>query len=244
MNKTAMSTASKTGMRSLWVIALVLIIVPALASANSLQVTAAAAMGNSTGTACGGQPCGLEVVFDDPASVTPTPVYVGTGNAVSDGFNDETAIDIEFIVNPLTLTMPAGSFIRLGTLFQDFTPGTGVKIVLFIERNAGDTAWRFHIWYRQNGGPFAYGGGSFLTNNGLAALEGTKVNIEWDGTTGTIRSYRTQDRPGAAKLLMTEVTGVNIVGQTLDVFWLGLVSPQPAGVIGSLYLDEVVINRM
>ncbi len=238
---------SKLTSRGFWVVALLLLLLPGVLSANSLSVTAAAAMGNSTGAACGGSPCGLQVNIAGAA----TDAYVGTGNGVTDGFNNETAIDVEFIVDPAPLTMTPNAYFKIGRLFMDFTPGSGIKLVLFLQRNAANDAWRFHIWFRADTGPFQYAGGSFLTSDSFAE-KATKVNVEWVRATapgannGIIRAWRTQDVPGASKILMFQITTVDNDTQTLDVLHLGMVeSPsQPPGTSGAFYLDEVVVTRM
>lgn len=233
-------------------VAALVVLAPAIAAASSLDVNADAAMGSSSSNACGvvGAGCGLEVLVTSPA----TAAYVQTDHMSSGG--NETAVRISFIVdvghpNPadpdnLLSVAPAGH-IRAGLVFQDFTPGTGTKMIVFIRRNAAGTAWRLHIWTRDSiSGNFVEAGAGFLSGGGQP-VTATKVDIEWTAGAGNgiVRAVRTVDDGVSSPIEIFNRTNLNTGGQSLGIARFGDPGFGSSGSpTGSIYLDEFVISRL
>jgi hypothetical protein len=150
------------------------------AAANSVSVNGAAALGHqATGSiACGGQECGLAVSYDGPPSLA---------LVQNSAMNDEAAVSIRFLIDPgvagdTRFRMACGGSIRILLLFQDFTPGTGIKVVLFLKQNSESSgAWRLAAYVREDTGPFVFGGEGYLT--GLTPVSSTLVELEWGAAT-------------------------------------------------------------
>lgn len=228
------------------------VLAPAFAAASSLDVNADAAMGSSSSNACGvpGAGCGLEVLVTSPA----TAAYVQSDHMSFGG--NETSVRISFIVdaghpdpaNPANLlSVGAPGHIRAGLIFQDFTPGTGTKMIIFVRRNAAGTAWRLHVWTRDSiSGNFVEAGAGFLSG-GAQPVTATRVDVEWTAGAGngTVRATRTIDSPGSPTVQIFNNTTLNLGGQTLGVARFGDPGFGSQGSpTGSLYLDEFVISRM
>lgn len=228
------------------------VLAPAIAAASSLDVNADAAMGSSSSSACGvpGAGCGLEVLVTSPA----TAAFVQSDHMSAGG--GETAVRLSFYVdlghpdpgNPNNLlSVAAPGHIRAGLIFQDFTPGTGTKLIIFLRRNAAGTSWRLHVWYRSSiTGTFVEAGSGFLSG-GFQAVTATRIDVEWTAGAGNgiIRATRTIDEPGAPTVEIFNNTTVQTGGQTLGFARFGDPGFGSQGSpSGSVYMDEFVISRL
>jgi hypothetical protein len=228
------------------------VIAPAIAAASSLDVNADAAMGNSSSSACGvpGAGCGLEVLVTSPASAA----FVQSDHMSIGG--NETAVRISFIVdaghpdpaNPNNLlSVAAPGHIRAGLVFEDFTPGTGTKMIVFIRRNGAGTAWRLHVWTRDSGTSNFVEAGSGFLSGGAQPITATRIDIEWTAGAGNgiVRATRTIDDGASPTVEIFNRTNLNTGGQTLGIARFGDPGFGSFGSpTGSLYLDEFVISRL
>jgi hypothetical protein len=222
-------------------------------------VSGAAALGHqATGSiACGGQECGLAVSYDGPPSLA---------LVQNSAMNDEPAVSIRFLIDPGVagnprFRMACGGSIRILLLFQDFTPGTGIKVVLFLKQNSESSgAWRLAAYVREDTGPFVFGGEGYLT--GLTPVSSTLVELEWGAATapgannGFFRAFRTLDQPGASRIPIFTRNDLDNDTQRLNVMQAGSVSTEeltnPGGSCpnagqpteGTLYLDEFRIDPL
>jgi hypothetical protein len=225
---------------------ILLTVTPVLA--NSISVTADAAMGSSNSDNCGvpGTGCGLEVDFTGPQSSA----YVQTNT-----LSNESAIRLRFIMdpggqlsNPGQMNMQLGGNVRIVNFYTGFVVG-GVNIVLFLKRGTAADSYRFACWVRQDNGVFTFGGESYLT--GLNPTSATVVEFEWRAATapgannGLVRATRTEDRPGAPTATMFERTNLDNDTVRLNIMQMGsVVGTDYLTTEGVLYLDEVSIVRL
>jgi hypothetical protein len=228
------------------------VLAPAFAAASSLDVNADAAMGSSNSSACGiaGAGCGLEVLVTSPA----TAAFVQSDHMSISGGED--AVRISFIVDPghpnpanpnNLLSVGAPGHIRIGNVFEDFTPGTGTKMIVFVRRSGAGDSWRLHVWVRDAvSGNFTEAGAGFLAGS-VQAVTATRVDIEWisGAGNGVLRAFRTVDSPGAATATIFNRTNLNTGGLTLGIARFGDPGFGSQGSpSGSVYLDEFVISRL
>lgn len=127
--------------------------VPAFAQ-NSLNVNAAAAI-NSTGTACGGQPCGLQVNVVDNTS----DAYVQ-----SDHPNGEKTFTARFWIDPTNFNIPlvAGSNSHRFMRFNN--QGCCQLVIGFLTRSTGSGNFRTIWWGRNDALTFQLLAAQFLTS--------------------------------------------------------------------------------
>jgi hypothetical protein len=225
-------------------------LVPAVASANSLDVTVDAAMGPSSSSACGvaGAGCGLEVIVINNDN--------GAVFVRSEHMQDEPAFNLSFYIDPKspagTFTIPPGQNVRVGRVFEGFITN-GVRLVLFLKASTTNAAYRFAMYSRKNpaagaGSGFEFVGEGYVT--GLAATTPTRVDIEVTpassaaASDGQISATRTLDLPGAPTETIFNNTVLKNGDFAYNIADFGMISASsPNGTFGPLALDEFVITR-
>lgn len=210
-------------------LAALVILLPALAGANALDVNAAAALTGSVGSACGGSPCGLEVQITDQDKA-----YVASTHP-----DAESHVVITFRVDPNDIVMPTfGSGLpgrmRILKAYSD-AASSRQHLFVTVKRNKQDTGYRLATLQRNNNGDFAFIGEFFLGN------KDSEIKIDWTaGNPGTVVIYR-----DGAELARRE--NLNFASHNIDEIRLGAPGGDPdaitAGVNGSIYLDEYVSTR-
>lgn len=211
-------------------LAALVVLFPALAGANSLAVTAAAALTGSVGTACGGNPCGLEVQIVDQ-----DPAYV-----VSTHPDGETNVVITFRIDPNDLVMPKfGAENKPGRVrvLKAYRTNAPARQHLFVtlKRNKVDDAYRMAVLQRNNNGDFTFVGEFFLGN------KDNEIKIEWtQGNPGTVTVYRDGNQKA-------QRTTTNFANYDIDEVRMGAVGGDAEaitpGLSGSYYLDEYISTR-
>lgn len=210
-------------------LAVLVVLVPALAGANALEVTAAAALTGSVGSACGGSPCGLEVQITDG-----DPAYV-----LSSHPDAESHVVITFRVDPNDIVMPTFGANLPGRMriLKAYSDAASSKQHLFVtvKRNKADTGYRLATLQRNNNGDFAFIGEFFLGN------KDSEIKIDWTaGNPGTVVIYR-----DGSELARRE--NLNFANHNVDAVRLGAPGGDPdaitAGVNGTIYLDEYTSTR-
>ncbi|MEM8963735.1 MAG: hypothetical protein AAGD38_19790 [Acidobacteriota bacterium] len=220
--------------RKILVLAAVLTIVPAMASANSLAVNGTAAIVGSFG---------MEVNYDGAASLA----YVQ-----SDHMTDETGVRITFRIDAGGPTANPGQFdfagfpanIRIMTLVEQ---GQGSRVVLFLKPGTSADTWRMAAFVRTDAGPFTFGGEGFLGGNG--ADSSVTVVLEWAAATGAGnndgRIFASKTNANGVTTTMFERNDIDNDTHNLDIMRFGSPSTNEVGTpSGSVYLDEVVIERL
>lgn len=204
----------------------------------------------------------MEVHYAGPPSLA----FVQSRNAgaTPHPWNNETAVRVRFLIDPGdasgtagtgTFDMGAGGNVRIMNEFMDFTPGFGIKVVLFLKKSLADNAWRMAAYVRSgpNGGDgFVFGGEGYLTGLTPAFGTSTIVEIEWEAASapgandGRIKATRKQfTNPGGATVTMFERTDLDNDDHTLNLLRLGSVSGAEVGgpIGGHIAIDSVSINR-
>lgn len=210
-------------------LAALVVLLPAMASANALDVNAAAALTGSVGTACGGSPCGLEVQITDQDQA-----YVASTHP-----DAETHVVVTFRVDPNDIVMPdfGASLPGRMRILKAYSDAASARQHFFVtvKRNKADTGYRLATLQRNNNGDFAFIGEFFLGN------KDSEIKIDWTaGNPGTVVIYR-----DGAELARRET--LNFANHNFDEVRLGAPGGDPdaitAGVNGSIYLDEYVSTR-
>ncbi|MEM7052020.1 MAG: hypothetical protein AAF604_20295 [Acidobacteriota bacterium] len=212
----------KTGLAFLAVALFVFVGVPA--SANSLNVNAAAALSGSVGTACGGSPCGLEVVLTDTNSA-----YVQ-----SDHPNQEPFVNLAFQIDPNDVMLPErgnGTPGRFRVLKAYREQGNNPRQHLFVtlKRNIANTGYRLAILQRDDTPLFNFVGEFFLGNND------NLIEITWDRANETVTVFRNGTQRATASITMDT--------WNIDRVRMGAIDEIDAGVSGSIYMDEYSSTR-
>ncbi|MEM7480145.1 MAG: hypothetical protein AAF481_03130 [Acidobacteriota bacterium] len=212
----------KTGLAFLAVAMCVCATLPA--AANSLDVNAAAALGGSVGTACGGSPCGLEVVMTDENNA-----YVQ-----SDHPNQEPFARIAFRIDPNDVTLPErgngtpGRF-RVMVFYREQGNNPRQHLFVTLKRNLADTGYRMAILQRDDTNSFNFVGEFFLGNND------NLIEIEWDQANDQV----TVSRNGTQRAQAT----VELSTWNVDRVRWGAIDQIDTGVSGSIYLDTYSSTR-
>ena len=210
-------------------LAALVILVPALAGANALDVNASAALTGSVGSACGGNPCGLEVQITDQDAA-----YVASTHP-----DAESHVVITFRVDPNDIVMPdfGGGLPGRMRILKAYSDAASSRQHMFVtvKRNKQNTGYRLATLQRNNNGDFAFIGEFFLGN------KDSEIKIDWTaGNPGTVVIYR-----DGAELARRE--NLNFASHNIDEVRLGAPGGDPdaitAGVNGSIYLDEYVSTR-
>ena len=210
-------------------LAALVVLLPAMATANALDVNANAALTGSVGTACGGSPCGLEVQITDLDKA-----YVASTHP-----DAETHVVITFRVDPNDISMPdfGGGLPGRMRILKGYSDAASAKQHLFVtvKRNNADTGYRLATLQRNNNGDFAFIGEFFLGN------KDSEIKIDWTaGNPGTVVVYRDGTEFARRETL-------NFANHNIDEVRLGAPGGDPdaitAGVSGSVYLDEYVSTR-
>lgn len=218
--------------------------------ANSLSVTSAAALFNTTPQAnCSGDgqpgPCGLQV------DVTPgdsSPAFVETNAPAA-----ETGVRVSFWLDPNSqkkglspLDMDGGQNIRVLKMLSTFPKPANASsvehVVMFIKRNFLDNNYRIRVMAQQNFGFFATCAESFFVLDGGPAK---KVTIEWVQGQGAQGSQNGRCSVFIDDVLIGEKTNLNTSEFNVNAVRLGFFQPStPATTTGTYFLDEVVISRL
>lgn len=221
-------------------------LVPLTVSANSLAVTAAAAMGSSNSSNCGvaGAGCGLEVNYTGAPSLA----FVQSNH-----MSNETAVRVQFTIDPGMASNPLfdmdpGGRVRILNIFESFSLPDGVQVILFLKRSLDDASWRLACWVWNNPvNTFTFGGEGYLTGLTPALGSATIVTFEWGAGAGDgfVRATRTLEGPGQTTYTIFERTNLNNSGRTLNTLRAGSISTNEVGnPEGVVYFDEFVISRL
>jgi hypothetical protein len=214
----------------LFVIAVAASLVAGTAGANSLDVNSDAALGGSVGTACGGSPCGLEVILTDTASA-----YVE-----SDHPNQERHVDITFNLDPNDVVLPdrpngtPGRF-RVMKGYREAGNNPRQHLFVTLKRNNTNTQYRLAILQRNDAGNFEFVGEFFVGNTD------NEIRIDWTGAdvgmnNGSVVVYRN----GVQR---ASLTGIDNDTWNIDMVRMGAIDEIDTGVAGSVYQDEYVSLR-
>ncbi len=209
-------------------LAALVVLLPAMASANALDVNANAALTGSVGTACGGSPCGLEVQITDQDQA-----YVASTHP-----DAESHVVITFRVDPNDIVLPDyGPDDKPGRIrvLKAFNDAASSRQHMFVTVKRGASAYRLAVLQRNNNGDFAFIGEFFLGN------KDSEIKIDWTaGNPGTVVVYRDGTEFARRETL-------NFANHNIDEVRLGAPGGDPdaitAGVSGSVYLDEYVSTR-
>ena len=224
-------------LKTLLFLALSLLVASSAFGANSLAVTAAAAMGGTGGTACGGAPCGLAVTVD--GSTNPARV-------VDDTPNDEAVYRAQFYLDMNDVVQGEQTFwvLARGTEQSSFT--SAFQLIMTRKFNQ----WRLFLRARTNGSVDRFTGRITWDDADLRA--DTLLQIE----------FYASDAPGVpgGDVELSVLQGVNsgtsvntfdIFGNLLnnstknvDDILLGAVGNIPAGQLnGTFHIDEFASFR-
>lgn len=210
-------------------LAALVVLLPAIAGANALDVNANAALTGSVGSACGGSPCGLEVLITDQVAA-----YVASTHP-----DAESHVVITFRVDPNDIVMPdfGASLPGRMRILKAYSDAASARQHHFVtvKRNKNDDAYRLAVLQRNNNGDFAFIGEFFLGN------KDNEIKIDWTaGNPGSVVVYR----DGVVK---AQRDTLNFANHNFDEVRLGAPGGDPdaitAGVAGSIYLDEYVSTR-
>jgi hypothetical protein len=208
------------------------------ANANSLTVNAAAAMGGSVGSNCGGSPCGLQVNVSDGDN---TQAYVET-----DEPNAEKHYDLTFWLNPggMTMSPVAGqNHFIFGKLYRTMQP-SAQHTFIYLKRNNAGTAYRLAVLTRKNNGQFIFCGEFFLGNS--PTPPDRQIRVEWQAATApaAMDGYCKVYRDGSATPIV-QATGIDNDTYQVDYARFGLPpgADVDAGSFGHFFFDEFVSVR-
>lgn len=221
----------------------------AIVTADSIDVNAGAALEGNFG---------LEVNYDGAPSLA----FVQSRNAGPNPhpWNNETGIQVSFLIDPGdttagTFQMGAGGEVRMLNVFEDFTPGFGVKIVLFLKKSLNNNAWRMSCYVRNGtsgSDGFVFGGEGYIT--GLTPAWGTKTQIdfEWQAATapgandGRVKmTYLTVNNPAAVPQTVFERTDLDNDDHVLNILRLGSISTSQVGSPeGFFKVDDFSLRRL
>lgn len=212
----------KTGLAFLAVV--VCLVVGAPAMANSLDVNASAALSGSVGTACGGSPCGLEVVMVDTNSA-----YVQSNHP-----NQEPFVHLAFRLDPNDVVLPPrgnGTPGRFRVLKGYREAGNNPRQHLFVtlKRNLANDGYRLAVLQRGDDNLFNFVGEFFVGNTD------NLIEIDWDRPSGTVTVFRNGTQRAQANVTMTT--------WNIDQVRMGAIDEIDTGVTGSIFMDEYSSTR-
>jgi hypothetical protein len=219
--------------------------VASFAGANSLAVTAGAAMGPLSSA------WGLEVILDDPAGTAFTPAWVMADE--TKGFNDETSLNGSFFIGPQNVTMSQSlgqNHFQTFVMLQAFgTALENVPIIFFLHRDNTSGNWFLTAWhYNENVNNYVFSGTGFLALWNSAFFAENLVEFEWTaGNPGSLIVYRTvwtggaPDPSGRVQLMNVSLPGQANVA--INKVIAGIFAGHKVGTFGSLFLDEFVFTR-
>jgi hypothetical protein len=229
----------------LCLLALVLAALPA-AAANSVSVTAGAALGTSASD------FGLLVTLQDVAPRNATYVMAGPGQ----GFNDETTLNGSFFINPQNLTMPLSpttGYFQMIDFLEGVDPGDKVNLIFFLQRSSttGDwfiAAWHWNETLSGGAGNWQFSGNGFFALDGAPAFSNNRIDFQWNaGNPGHLTMSRTLYTGGVPDPSGTiQMFSVNLPGQTnavINYVFAGMFAAHSPGTSGTFALDEFVFNR-
>jgi hypothetical protein len=207
------------------VLAVATLIAAAPASAaNSLTVTAGAALNTTS--------FGLSVNVDPAAS---NAVYVQSSHPT-----DETHMEIRFRVRVGALTAPisgAGRNFRMLNMADDASAGTPHKIIFLQRQNTGN--WRLLAWTYNNSSSYEFVGGFFLA--GYLNAADRHIRCEWTkataGPNGSFRCERT-DNPGSVFFQRTDISDSNFQTDLVQAGFFDFDGFGTNGGGGALHFDE------
>jgi hypothetical protein len=220
--------AKKTFSLAIMAAAVVLIGMPA--HANSLDVNDDAALPGSVGSACGGNPCGLEVVLVDQ----------GDAYVQSDHPTEEPTVSIKFLMDANGVVLPdltngsPGRF-RIAKGYREAGNNPRQHLFVTLKRNILDTQYRVAVLQRDNNENFQFVG-EFFWGNGAHELE-----ILWDATGGAGNGRLEVYRDG----VLRASRDVNVTGWNIDRVRMGAIDMASDNFTasGSVYFDEYVNTR-
>lgn len=235
------------------VLVAVLVCFASLAGADQISVNQGAALAGTYG---------LEVNYDG----APSRAFVQSRNAGANPhpWDDETGIRVSFLIDPGdpsgsggtgTFDMGPGGEVRMLQIFEDFTQGYGVKVVLFLKKNLNGNAWRMSSYVRtgtSGADGFVFGGEGYIT--GLTPAWGTKTQIdfEWQAASApgandgrVMMTYLTVNNPNATPQTVFNRTDLDNDDHVLNILNLGSISTAQVGnPEGFFKVDNFVLTRL
>ncbi len=198
------------------------------AQANSLDVNEDAALPNSVGSNCNGQPCGLEVILVDQ----------GQAYVESDHPAQEPTVSIKLMLDANGVSLPdlpndSPGRVRILKGYREVGNNPRQHLFVTLKRNIENTQYRVSVLQRDNNENFQFIG-EFFWGNGPHELE-----ILWDKTAGTGNVQVFRDG------VLRANTNVNVTPWNIDMVRMGVIDMASDNftAIGSIYLDEYVNTR-
>lgn len=200
------------------------------AAANSLTVNAAAALTGSVGSACGGNPCGLQVNLVDQGQA-----YVESQHP-----NQEPTVSIKFRMDANGVVLPnlpnssPGRY-RILKGYREVGNNPRQHLFVTLKRNLTNTQYRVAVLQRDNNNNFQFIG-EFFWGNGDHELE-----ILWDRTGGTGNGRVEVYRDG----VLRAGTNVNLTGWNIDMVRMGAIdmAADNFSATGNVFMDEYINTR-
>jgi hypothetical protein len=199
-----------------------LVAVPGYA-VNSLSVNASAALTGSSGSACGGSPCGLQVLMDSGSDA-----YVQSDHPAA-----ETTYNVTYRIDPNGIALPGTKYFVVFNARKD-TAGHALHILHYMRRNAGETQWKLIVWVREDTAGFPWQSVANFRIN-----PDTEVKMEWGAGAGSgfIRVFKNG-------VLKGQATGLQNNSYNVDQVQFGTTFATTAGAVsGSYFLDEFLSTR-
>jgi hypothetical protein len=201
------------------------------AQANSLDVNEDAALPNSVGSNCNGQPCGLEVLLVDQ----------GQAYVESDHPNQEPTVSIKLMLDANGVSLPdlpnsSPGRVRILKGYREVGNNPRQHLFVTLKRNIANTQYRVSVLQRDNNENFQFVG-EFFWGNGPHELR-----IVWDatggaGNNGNVQVFRDN--------VLRADTDVNVTGWNIDMVRMGVIDMASDNftAIGSILVDEYVNTR-
>lgn len=229
------------------ILALLLLLPAAAATANSLDVNATAKMGGTN--------FGLELVLLDPAVTPADRAYVAAGP--SNGFSNECNLSGSFFINPQNLAMPSTigqNHFRLLHFYKGFSSNSDVKLIVFLHKVPGSpetwflTAWHWDESLLSGAGNWRFTGNGFFALTDNPAWSENRIDFSYTcGSPGNLTMWRTLYTGGApgATIEMFNVPLTNSPNGHVNWVFVGMLNEASHfnGTVGSVYLDEFTFSR-
>lgn len=210
--------------------AAVMLLAGTAANANVLEVNDDAALPPSAGTACNGNPCGLEVLVGDQGQA-----FVESNHPIQEpAVSIKLALDANGVMLPDLANGNPGRFrILKGYREQGNNPRQHLFVTL--KRNQAGTQYRISVLQRDVDNTFQFVGELFW-GNGPHDLE-----IVWDATGGAGNGRVEVYRDG----VLRAARDLDLTGWNIDRVRLGAIdmAADNFSAAGSIYLDEYVNTR-